>query len=163
MRSWSHPVPQDPALSVQLWCFLCGAPGPGIRHVWLVSCQETRRSVLKATFLHPHPIYPLPSTHTSITHPHLLGLLPIIPSVYQPMPQHCQLSTHPSRQPPSHPPVHQHTYDLVMYLPIFAAIHLSSLQCIHNSAHTFSNPEPAHAPHTCQQVHHSPSHPPTTQ
>lgn len=70
--------------------------------MWLVSCQETRRSVLKATFLHPHPVYPLPPTHTSITHPHLH-----IPSVYQPMPQHCQLSTHPS--PVSHPVTHQFT------------------------------------------------------
>lgn len=39
--SQSHPVPQDPALTVQLWHLLCRAPGPGISHVWMVSCQET--------------------------------------------------------------------------------------------------------------------------
>lgn len=68
----SHPVPQHPALAVQLWGLLCRAPGPGISHVWLVTCQGTRWSALTVAFCHSHPICPLPHQLTTQLHAHPL-------------------------------------------------------------------------------------------
>ena len=66
--SRSHPVPQDPALAVQFCCLVCRAPGPGIPHVWLVSCQGDRVVSTDSCLPPPMPHRPLP--------------LPIHPSVH---------------------------------------------------------------------------------
>lgn len=131
--SRSHPVPQDPALAVQLRCLVCRAPGPGISHVWLVSCQGDRVVSADGCLPPPMPHRPShsPATHRS-THTQLSTLLTvpfsISPSTYPTLrlchtpithslptspstPRHPPANTHchPLTNPPKYPPLRSHT------------------------------------------------------
>lgn len=108
-----HPVPQDPALAVQLWHLLCRAPGPGISHVWLVSCQETRWSALRAAFLHPHPICP-PTCQLAIHPP----AHPLPPTLLLARP-----STYPLTLLPTHLSTRGATLQLTIHPPVHTALH----------------------------------------
>ena len=97
--SRSHPVPQDPALTVQLRHLVSGAPRPGISHVWVVSCQETGRSVPSAA-PPPPPTHPLPAAGTLLSHsPHPQPTRRPTPTRSCP----CHLSARPHR-PSQRPP-----------------------------------------------------------
>lgn len=118
----SHPVPQDPALAAQLWSLVCRGPGPGISHVWLVSCRGDREVSADGCLPPPMPRRPLPppSTHLSThmqfpTHSLLhsashhpltrLSVSATPPSPTLPTNTHC----HPLPNPPIYPPSHSHT------------------------------------------------------
>lgn len=134
--SQSHPVPQDPALAVQLWHLLGRAPGPGIPHVWMVSCQETGWSVRTAAFLHPR-------THCPPTYQPTPGSLPTT-----------SLTSSPARVPITHPPGRT---------PANTAIHspptsvpttlLGHALPTHSPKPTLAPPTPVHTPPSPLQTH----------
>ena len=153
--SLSHPVPQDPALAVQLRHLLCRAPGPGISHVWLVSCREMAWSVPTAAFLHSHPI--CPPTPASSPPSHLSSCtqlsthcpthrITIRPPSSPPLPR--------PHHPPICPPVHQH---LDIHLPVSAVIHSPTHQDIHHPL-THDPPTSPHSPRTHSSISHLSTH-----
>ena len=163
--SRSHPVPQDPALAVQLCCLVCRAPGPGISHVWLVSCQGDRvvsaDSCLPPPMCHrplPLPIHPFVHPHATLhpltvpfstspsTYPTLrLCHAPISHSLptHPPTPRHPPANTrcHPLTNPPKYPPFRSHT------IPTMTPQAL----------------KPSQASPTCQHITHLPTSHPSSQ